>query len=148
MQGDEPEIQPEHIDLAISTLKSNVTSVMATIASPFADDEDPADPNIVKVVVGNDGSALYFSRSLIPYDLDGEYNVKPLKHIGLYVYRKEFLPKYVALPMTDLEQTEKLEQLRVLEHGYKIAVAIANVKYHGIDTLQHYQAFVERYLES
>ena len=148
VQGDEPEIQPEHIDLAISTLKSNVTSVMATIASPFADDEDPADPNIVKVVVGNDGSALYFSRSLIPYDLDGEYNVKPLKHIGLYVYRKEFLPKYVALPMTDLEQTEKLEQLRVLEHGYKIAVAIANVKYHGIDTLQHYQAFVERYLES
>lgn len=148
VQGDEPEIQPEHIDLAISTLNDHESSVMATIASPFADDEDPADPNIVKVVVGGDGSALYFSRSLIPYDRDGKSKLRPLKHIGLYVYRKEFLLKYVSLPATDLEQTEKLEQLRVLEHGYKIAVAIANVKYHGIDTLQHYQAFVERYRES
>lgn len=148
VQGDEPEIQPEHIDLAISTLNDHESSVMATIASPFADDEDPADPNIVKVVVGGDGSALYFSRSLIPYDRDGNSKLKPLKHVGLYVYRKDFLPKYVSLPMTDLEQTEKLEQLRVLEHGYKIAVAIANVKYHGIDTPQQYNDFVNRYLKA
>lgn len=145
VQGDEPEIQPEHIDLAISTLNDHESSVMATIASPFADDEDPADPNIVKVVVGGDGSALYFSRSLIPYDRDGNSKLKPLKHVGLYVYRKDFLPNYVSLPATDLEQTEKLEQLRVLEHGYKIAVAIANVKYHGIDTPQQYNDFVDRY---
>lgn len=144
VQGDEPEIEPEHIDLAISTLDGHESSVMSTIGSTFADDEDPADPNIVKVVVGCDGSALYFSRSLIPYDRDGNGKVKPLKHVGLYVYRKEFLPKYVSLPMTDLEQIEKLEQLRVLEHGYKIAVAIATVKNHGIDTPQQYEDFVNR----
>lgn len=148
VQGDEPEIQPGHIDLAISTLDSHESSVMATIASPFTDDEDPANPNIVKIVVGRDGAALYFSRSLIPYDRDGKNKVKPLKHIGLYVYRKDFLPKYVSLPMTDLEQTEKLEQLRVLEYGYKIAVAIANVKYHGIDTPQQYNDFVNRYFKA
>ena len=148
VQGDEPEIEPEHIDLAISTLNTHEDWPMATIGSPFADDEDPSDPNIVKVVVSIDGFALYFSRALIPFDRDDSNKVKPLKHVGLYVYRKEFLPKYVALPATDLEQTEKLEQLRVLEHGYKIAVAIANVKHHGIDTPQQYEEFVNRYLSA
>ena len=147
VQGDEPEIEPELIDLAIQTLRDSSSCVMSTLGSPFAADEDPSDPNIVKVVVGADGRALSFSRSVIPNDRGGQ-GAQPLKHIGLYVYRRDFLMKYVTLPATPLEQAESLEQLRVLEHGYDIAVAVANVTSHGIDTQQQYEDFVRWYLES
>ncbi len=144
VQADEPEIGPELIDLAIQTLKDSSSCVMSTLGSPFASDEDPSDPNIVKVVVGADGRALYFSRSLIPYTRS-ESKVEPLKHVGLYVYRRDFLMKYVTLPATPLEQAESLEQLRVLEHGYDIAVAVAKVSSHGIDTPPQYDDFVQRH---
>ena len=143
VQADEPEIEPELIDLAIQTLKDSSSCVMSTLGSPFASDEDPSDPNIVKVVVGANGQALSFSRSVTPSD--GGQEDPPLKHIGLYVYRRDFLMKYVTLPATPLEQAESLEQLRVLEHGYDIAVAVAKVSSHGIDTPQQYEAFVQRY---
>ena len=147
VQADEPEIEPELIDLAIQTLKDSSSCVMSTLRSPFASDEDPSDPNIVKVVVGADGRALYFSRALIPYNRS-ESKVDPLKHVGLYVYRRDFLLKYITLPPTPMEQTERLEQLRVLDHGYQIAVAVTDVPFHGIDTPEQYEAFVQRYRES
>ena len=146
VQGDEPEIEPELIDLAIQTLKDSSSCVMSTLGSLFASDENPSDPNIVKVVVGADGRALSFSRSVTPSD--GGQEDPPLKHIGLYVYRRDFLMKYVTLPATPLEQAESLEQLRVLEHGYDIAIAVSKVSSHGIDTPEQYEAFVARYRKS
>lgn len=120
---------------------------MSTVASPFAPGEDPADPNIVKVVTDLRGRALYFSRAPIPFDRDrpegGARETRPfLKHIGLYAYRREFLPVYTALSPTPAERAEKLEQLRVLEHGHAIAVVRATVLHHGIDTSEQYEAFV------
>lgn len=143
VQGDEPEIDPTLIDLLVERMQ-NGDEPMATIASPFAEGEDPADPNIVKVVVGQHGRAMYFSRALIPFHRGGE-GVRPLKHPGIYAYRREFLEVYMKLSPTPCEQTEKLEQLRVLEHGYPIAIVEACVTHHGIDTPEQYEDFVERF---
>jgi 3-deoxy-manno-octulosonate cytidylyltransferase (CMP-KDO synthetase) len=118
---------------------------MSTVGSPFAAGEDAGDPNIVKVVRGVDGRALYFSRSLVPFDRDGGGAVAPLKHVGLYCYRVWMLERYAGLAETPLERCEKLEQLRVLEHGYGIAVAVSEARHHGIDTAGQYRAFVDRW---
>lgn len=142
VQGDEPQIDPAAIDRLIDRLAAG-DEPMATIASPFGPDEDPADPNIVKVVVDRQGRAMYFSRALIPHDRDGSGAVRPLKHVGLYGYRRVFLPEYVALPPTPAESAERLEQLRVLEHGHSIAVVEAELRHHGIDTPAQYAEFVE-----
>ncbi len=151
IQGDEPEIDPGVIDLAVETLLAGGAEV-ATIGSPFGPGQEPGDPNIVKVVVDCRGLAMYFSRSLIPHDRDGAGIgsggggvAGPLKHVGLYVYRAGFLRQYVTLHETPLEQTERLEQLRVLEHGYTIAVAITEAHHVGIDTEAQYEAFVRRH---
>lgn len=144
VQADEPEIEPTLIDAAIRCLDEHRDCPVATLASPFAGDEDPADPNIVKVVVDAAGRALYFSRALIPYDRDGDASSRPLKHVGMYVYRREFLPAFARLAPTPLERTEQLEQLRVLEHGHRIAVEIVDARHHGIDTPEQYEAFVRR----
>lgn len=146
VQGDEPEIETALIDLAVQHLREHDECPVGTLASRFADDEDPCEPSIVKVVLDSTGRALYFSRSLIPFDRDGSCSAPPLKHVGLYVYRREFLPRYIALPPTPLEQAEKLEQLRVLEHGFPIAVAVAHAAHHGIDTPAQYEQFVQRQL--
>ncbi len=147
IQGDEPEIDPGVIDAAVARLIEQRTEV-ATVASPFATGEDAANPNIVKVVLSREGHALYFSRARIPYPRNtGDSATQPLKHIGLYVYRVSFLRHYVALPPTPLEQTEFLEQLRVLEHGYRIAVAVRAVHTQGIDTPEQYEAFARRVME-
>ncbi len=161
VQGDEPQIEPRVIDELIDGLLAEPAdggAPMATLASPFAPDEDPADPNIVKLVVGHvDGRAraLYFSRSAIPYHRDAppppearDAHKGLLKHPGLYAYRRAFLLKYVTLPPTPLEQAEQLEQLRALEHGYPIAVVKTHTRHHGIDTPQQYEAFVAAYKES
>ena len=149
VQGDEPMIDPAVIDLLIERLAGGGgDEVMATIASPFGEGENPGDPNIVKVVVDQRGRAMYFSRSLVPFDRDRSGEVRPLKHIGLYAYRREFLPLYVNLTPTPCETSEKLEQLRVLEHGYDIAVVEAVVKHHGIDTPEQYEYFVKTYHSS
>lgn len=144
VQGDEPEIEAGVVDAAVEIARSSGADV-ATIASPFAAGEDPTNPNIVKVVVGRNARALYFSRSLIPHPREGGIRAAPLKHVGLYVYRAAFLATYVTLPATPLEQTEMLEQLRVLEHGHSIAVAVRDVRAQGIDTPEQYAAFVARH---
>lgn len=151
IQGDEPEIEPALIDLAIQTLLDHPDCSMSTIASPFGAREDAANPNIVKVVIDQRGHAMYFSRARIPEKGVGSLFLKktpdppfPLKHVGMYVYRREFLLKYMTLSPTPLEQIESLEQLRALEHGYRIVVAIGEVNFHGIDTPDQYEAFVQR----
>lgn len=146
VQGDEPELDPGLIDAGVSALVETGADA-ATVASPFAAHEDPESPNIVKAVVDARGLAMYFSRSCVPYQGRAEAGcaARPLKHVGLYVYRVEFLRRYVGLPPTPLEQTEKLEQLRVLEHGYRMAVAIVESHHHGIDTAEQYAGFVERW---
>lgn len=144
VQGDEPEIDPNVIDLVIDTIARSAAP-MATVASPFTDDEDHADPSIVKVVVNPRGHAMYFSRSPIPHNREGGEPVRPLKHVGIYAYRRSFLLAYPDLPPTPLERAEQLEQLRVLEHGRDIAVAVTDCHHHGIDTPEQYAAFVQRH---
>lgn len=145
IQGDEPEIEPAVIDAAARAVESSGAEV-ATIASPFAPADDPANPAIVKVITRRDGMAMYFSRSRIPYPRDAALASRHgvLRHVGLYAYRVGFLRTYVTLPPTPLEQIESLEQLRVLEHGYRIAVVTMPTNVAGIDTPEQYAAFVER----
>jgi 3-deoxy-manno-octulosonate cytidylyltransferase (CMP-KDO synthetase) len=145
VQGDEPELEPGLIDRLIEGLAADSEIPMATLGSSFAADEDARDPNIVKVVVDRFSRAIYFSRSLIPFDRDGTGLVAPLKHPGMYAYRRAFLLTYVTLPATPLEETEKLEQLRAIEHGYRIAVIRADVRHHGIDTPEQYEQFLRRW---
>jgi 3-deoxy-manno-octulosonate cytidylyltransferase (CMP-KDO synthetase) len=154
LQGDEPEIDPAHIDLVASLLIQNQKSKiknenvpMATLGCPLTHADQVANPNIVKVITDVQGRALYFSRSVVPYDRDaGGIGVPAnyLRHIGIYAYRKDFLQTITQHPQTPLERTEKLEQLRVLEHGYAIQVGRVDHTCDGIDTPQQYQAFVER----
>lgn len=148
VQGDEPGLEPSLIEQVVKSLRAAGRGVpMATIASPFAAGEDPSSPHIVKVVVDRRGRALYFSRSLIPFDRDGAAPsggtalASPLRHVGLYAYRRHFLETFVNLESTPLERTEQLEQLRALEHGYPIAVAIAESKSSGIDTPEQLKAY-------
>ena len=141
VQGDEPEIEPAFIDAAIEVLDADDACSIATLAAPLGPDEDPADPNIVKVVRDQAGRAMYFSRAVIPFNRE---HGEPLKHVGLYAYRKAFLLGYPRMDPTPLEQTEKLEQLRFLEHGHRIAVALVDARHHGIDTPEQYAEFVER----
>lgn len=144
VQGDEPEIEPAVIDEAVEKLMASPGCAVSTLASPIGPGEDPADPAVVKVVLDRRGRALYFSRALIPHDRDGRGGAEVLRHVGLYVYRREFLGEYVRLAPGVLEETEKLEQLRILEHGYGIAVAIVDARHAGIDTPRQYEAFVRR----
>jgi len=146
VQGDEPEIEAGAIDAVVHRCD---LADMATIASPMMPGEDPTNPNIVKVVVSSDGWALYFSRALIPHHRDpGVAAAQPLRHVGLYAYRSAFLQRYAAMTPTPLEQTEVLEQLRVLEHGGRIAVAVYACSSQGIDTPEQYEAFVARWRRS
>lgn len=144
IQGDEPEIEAQTID-ALVRLLEDTGSDMATAATPFAPDADPRDPNLVKVVVAEDGKALYFSRAAIPFVRDSSESATYYLHQGIYAYRREFLLELACWPPTPLEQIEKLEQLRVLEHGRSILVVKTGRAVHGIDTPQQYEAFVKRY---
>jgi 3-deoxy-manno-octulosonate cytidylyltransferase (CMP-KDO synthetase) len=146
VQGDEPEIEPEVVDGLVERLETSQDD-MATAATAFPAEADPADPNLVKVVIGLDGRALYFSRLPIPFHRDAT-SAAPQPyylHLGIYAYRGEFLLKFASWPPTALEQIEKLEQLRALEHGRSIYVMKVNRAAHGIDTPQQYEEFVERY---
>jgi len=133
IQGDEPLISAQAIDDAIKPFLTNPDIYMATLKHKIIDKNDLANPNIVKVVTDKNDFALYFSRALIPF-ITPPYTSYIYKHIGLYVYRKEFLLKLVQLPPTRLEQVEKLEQLRVLENGYKIKVIKTDYSSIGVDT--------------
>jgi 3-deoxy-manno-octulosonate cytidylyltransferase (CMP-KDO synthetase) len=148
VQGDEPEIEPEVIDGLVERLESS-SDDMATAATPFPSRADPNDPNLVKVVVGVDGRAIYFSRAPIPFRRDpaSATNAGYHLHLGIYAYRRTFLLEFAGWRPTALEMTEKLEQLRALEHGRSIWVQKVRRATHGIDTPQQYADFVKRYRE-
>lgn len=141
VQGDEPDMPAECIDMLVDMM-SESSVAMATFATPLSA-QDAADPNKVKVVLRRDGRAMYFSRSRIPYDRDNAANVEYLLHLGIYAYRVSFLKEFAALSPTVCEQTECLEQLRALEHGYDILVAKTDYDGHGIDTPEDYAEFLQ-----
>jgi 3-deoxy-manno-octulosonate cytidylyltransferase (CMP-KDO synthetase) len=146
VQGDEPEINPALIDQVIELLLSDPEAEVATLACPIREPERIVDPSCVKVVLGHDSRALYFSRSPIPFVRDPETSVDApyLHHLGVYAYRRSFLDKLATLPPSPLEAAEKLEQLRFLQAGAKIVVGITAESASGIDTAEDYRAFVER----
>ncbi len=148
LQADEPEIDPQNIDLLAQLLIDNPDCPMATLAADFQNSQQIVDANIVKVITDCNGRAIYFSRAPIPYDREksgiGETR-QYLRHIGIYAYRKEFLLKITALPQSRLEKIEKLEQLRAIENGYSILVGKVAHTCDGIDTPEQYTDFVKRY---
>lgn len=149
VQGDEPELEPSCIDALVLRLSRDAACVMATCACPFSvmPDSDPADPHAVKVVIDRGGRALYFSRSRVPHLADpaaADACAAPYLHLGIYAYRRDFLLALARLAPTPLERMERLEQLRVLEHGYSMAVEIVERAVAGIDTPDDYAAFVRR----
>lgn len=151
VQGDEPEAAGEAIDAMLDLLSLRPDAPMATVAAPLHRREALNDPACVKVVCDNRGRALYFSRSLIPFprEWDDRFVASEspvfLQHMGLYAYRRDFLLKLAQMPPSMLEQIERLEQLRVLEAGYPIHVALVRQASVGIDTPEDYRRFVERY---
>ena len=137
VQGDEPMLAPEMIEEALAPLREDASIPMGTVCRTFDDEAELADPNIVKVVRDRRGFALYFSRAPIPYTraaAGGLDAAGAFKHIGLYVYRRAFLLQFARLEPTPLEQAESLEQLRALEHGYRIATVITQHDSVGVDT--------------
>ncbi len=157
VQGDEPEIDPAHLDRLIQRMAADPDCPMGTLAAPFPPDADPTDPNCVKVVKNSLGRALYFSRALIPYPRDAGLAAARrgatgaclpgawYLHVGIYAYRRSFLLELANLAPSPLEQTERLEQLRVLENGHAIAVVEVEHAAPGIDTPRDYDAFVARW---
>ncbi len=147
LQVDEPEIDPENIDYLAKLLLDNHQCRMATLVAEFENTEQVKDPNIVKVVVDKDNYAIYFSRSVIPYDRkagnSGEIK-NYLRHLGIYAYRKDFLLEITSMPQSRLEKIEKLEQLRVLDNGYSILTGRVKHTHDGIDTPDQYADFVKR----
>ncbi|HDN84551.1 3-deoxy-manno-octulosonate cytidylyltransferase [Candidatus Aerophobetes bacterium] len=128
IQGDEPFINPGMIDEVVEPLLEDKEIPMGTLMHEITEKEDFNNPNVVKVVTDKLGFALYFSRSLIPYPRKTEKH-RVFEHIGIYSFQKEFLLKFTRLEPTPLEQTESLEQLRVLESGYRIKVVLTRYKY-------------------
>ena len=127
IQGDQPFMDPLMIEEAVQPLLAEPDLQMSTLMHPISREEDLSDPAVVKVVTDLKGNALYFSRSLLPYPRNDVAH-KVYEHVGLYVYRKEFLLKLAQLPPTLLEQIESLEQLRVLEHGYRLRVVESKIR--------------------
>ncbi|MBQ5348612.1 MAG: 3-deoxy-manno-octulosonate cytidylyltransferase [Phascolarctobacterium sp.] len=133
VQGDEPMIPPEVIDRLAEAFNGDADLNMATM-KVVMDEEDYENPAAVKVVTDQQGYALYFSRSLMPYPRNKPEGFKVFKHVGIYAYRRNFLLKYAALAPTPLEKAESLEQLRALENGYKIKVLESDFQGIGVDT--------------
>lgn len=136
IQGDEPLIDPNAIDIAILPLIRDADLVMSTLKKRIDDPRDVTNPNIVKVVTDRMDNAIYFSRSPIPFNRDSGTRSAYFKHIGLYVYRRDFLLNYSTLPVGPLETSERLEQLRALENGYHIRVVETDYESVGVDTPQ------------
>ncbi len=148
VQGDLPVIEPQMIAEAIAPLLADAAIPMSTLRRAITDAAEYTNPHVVKVVVDRAGDALYFSRSPIPFvrrtgPSDGSADVsgalhrptaRPFKHIGLYVYRRDFLLEFAALPPTPLEQAESLEQLRALEHGFRIRTVETQYESIEVDT--------------
>jgi 3-deoxy-manno-octulosonate cytidylyltransferase (CMP-KDO synthetase) len=134
IQGDEPLIEPAAIDAAILPLAHDPAIVMGTLKKAIEDPREVTDPNVVKVVTDRNGDAIYFSRCPIPFERGPARPGTHFKHIGLYVYRRDFLLEYSALPVGPLEQAERLEQLRAIENGYRIRVVETEFESLGVDT--------------
>lgn len=135
VQGDEPFLDPAHVDALLDLMDRQSDLQMATLATPLQSESQFHDPNTVKAVVSQRGRALYFSRAPIPHDRDQTATVKPLRHLGIYAYEARWLLQMAALPPSPLEESEKLEQLRALDAGVAIGVAIVeNVVPIAIDT--------------
>jgi 3-deoxy-manno-octulosonate cytidylyltransferase (CMP-KDO synthetase) len=152
IQGDEPEIAGATIDRLVKLLEEDQEAPMATLCTPIRDEAVYRDPSCVKVVCARPGRALYFSRSPIPCHRDGlpaplTASDPPLAflHLGVYAYRRDFLLSIGSLPASPLEAAERLEQLRVLEAGFPIAIGIVNEPSIGIDTGEDYRRFVARW---
>jgi 3-deoxy-manno-octulosonate cytidylyltransferase (CMP-KDO synthetase) len=155
VQGDEPLIEPEMIDQAIRPFLDDHTLQMATLKTRIKCLHDFLSPNVVKVVTGKDGNALYFSRSPLPFFRDKWQDLKDdsfasgkllcYKHVGLYVYRRQFLVDFSAMPATFLEKSEKLEQLRAIENGAHIRVVETDFESIGVDTPEDLAKARERF---
>jgi 3-deoxy-manno-octulosonate cytidylyltransferase (CMP-KDO synthetase) len=138
VQGDEPLIDPALINAVAQVLSLQPQASMGTAAHAISDTADLNNPNVVKVVLDAASNALYFSRSLIPYNRDNHADApQPLRHVGIYSYRVGFLKQFPRLPQAPIEVSESLEQLRALWHGHRIAVHIAaSAPGPGVDTPQ------------
>ena len=136
VQGDEPFTERETLQKLLDIFAADKAGevAVASLMAPLTDPEEIANPNNVKVVVNKAGDALYFSRAGIPYPRDGQVAITYYKHLGIYAYRKEALQAFTQLAPSPLERTEKLEQLRYLENGYTIRLAITDKATIGIDT--------------
>ncbi|MDD2365229.1 MAG: 3-deoxy-manno-octulosonate cytidylyltransferase [Desulfuromonadaceae bacterium] len=155
VQGDEPLIDPAMIDMAIQPFLEEPDLKMGTLKTRIKCLHDFLSPNVVKVVTDNRGDALYFSRSPLPFFRDKWKDLKDesfcsgkllcYKHVGLYVFRRDFLLKYAATPPTFLEISEKLEQLRALENGIKIRVVETEFESIGVDTAEDLQKAQEQF---
>jgi 3-deoxy-manno-octulosonate cytidylyltransferase (CMP-KDO synthetase) len=158
VQGDEPLIRPEMIDQAIAPLAEDPSIPMGTLCKKIENRDEAFDPNVVKVVFDKNGYALYFSRAPIPWDRDrwaGKSSLRELtldgplyKHVGLYAYRREFLLQYARMSPTALEAAEKLEQLRALEHGFRIKTVVTEHESFGVDIPDDLGKILKRLEES
>jgi len=135
IQGDEPLIDPGAIDAAVLPLLEEPAIPMGTLKKRIEDPREIADPNVVKVVTDRFENAIYFSRAIVPHvRKEGPHSGTHYKHIGLYVYRRNFLLKYSDLPIGPLEKAESLEQLRAIENGFRIRVVETDYESFGVDT--------------
>jgi 3-deoxy-manno-octulosonate cytidylyltransferase (CMP-KDO synthetase) len=134
IQGDEPMIDPAAIDMAVCGLMDAEEVAMGTLKKRIEFQPEVSDPNVVKVVTDAQGDAIYFSRSPIPYVRESSESTVYFKHVGLYVYRRDFLLAYPDLPVGPLEKAERLEQLRALENGHRIRVVETEYESLGVDT--------------
>ena len=153
VQGDEPLIQPEAIDLVAETLQADDDAVMGTLARKITDAKELDNFNMARVVVNSDNHAMYFSRAVIPHARDiQDKKTWPdhfpyYAHIGIYSYHRDFLLRYENLPISVLEQAEKLEQLRALENGFIIKVGLCDFAPICVDIPEHIQAVEQRIKE-
>ena len=135
VQGDEPTLDPAAIEAAVAPLCADSSVLMATLGTRLDPAADAGNPNTVKVLVDRQGFALYFTRAAVPYRRDAhEALAGVLRHVGLYVYRRAFLLTLASLPRTPLERIESLEQLRALEHGYRVRVVETSYTSVSVDT--------------
>jgi 3-deoxy-manno-octulosonate cytidylyltransferase (CMP-KDO synthetase) len=138
VQGDEPLVTPAMIEQVVAPLVADATAVMSSLRTRLTSRAEYLDPNVVKVIVDRHDVALYFSRAPIPHTRDamaeGDPPASAWRHIGMYAYQRAFLGIFARLPPTPLEQTERLEQLRALEHGYRIVVPETAHRSVGVDT--------------
>ena len=153
VQGDEPFIDPNLIEELVHSFDNDQVS-MASAMSKIENIKDLQDPNVVKVVVDTQNNAIYFSRAPIPFPRDHQEIIHSneeqkkhnfFRHIGIYGYQKDFLAKYIKMDQTNLEKLEKLEQLRVIENGFKIKMIEAASSLVGIDTQEDYEEALKKY---